>query len=233
MCEEREGILATLFAMRDLGYRDFQSKLIPTVCAERIIGVRTPPLRKFAKSIAGTPESEAFLKRLPHTYYEEDMLHAFLIERIGALDRTVRELDRFLPYVNNWATCDSLSPPVFFDEAERLLPHLLRWLRSNHVYAVRYGIVGMMRYFLTDRFDPAYLEAVASVRSEEYYINMAVAWYFATALATQYSAALPYLTEHRLPPWTHAKTIQKAIESYRVPDERKEDLKKYRKRSKI
>lgn len=233
MCEEREGILAELFAMQDLGYRAFQSKLIPTVLAERIIGVRTPRLRKFAKSIAGTPEAAAFLKRLPHTYYEEDMLHAFLIERIGDFDRTVQELDRFLPYVDNWATCDSLSPPVFFNETERLLPHLLRWMASESVYAVRYGIVGMMRHFLTDRFASAHLEAVARVKSEEYYINMAVAWYFATALATQYQATLPYLSENRLPPWTHAKTIQKAIESYRVPNERKEELKKYRKRPKI
>jgi 3-methyladenine DNA glycosylase AlkD len=232
MIERTEEILTRLFSMQDLGYRAFQSKLIPTVLAERVIGVRTPQLRKFAKSIAGTPEAEAFLKHLPHTYYEEDMLHAFLIERIGDFDRTVVELDRFLPYVDNWAVCDSLSPPVFFGE-ERLLPHLLRWTSSSYAYAVRYGIVGLMRHFLTDRFQPELLEEVARVRSEEYYVNMAIAWYFATALATQYSATLPYLTEHRLSPWIHAKTIQKAIESYRVPTERKEELKKYRKRPKI
>ena len=232
MSERTEGILAKLFSMQDLGYRAFQSKLIPTVCEERIIGVRIPLLRRLAKEITDSPEAEALLAQLPHAYYEEDLLHAFLVERIGDFDRTVWELDRFLPYVDNWAVCDSLSPPVFFGE-DRLLPHLLRWMKSDHAYTVRYGIVGLMRHFLTDRFQPALLEAVAQVRSEEYYVNMAVAWCFATALATQYSATLPYLAEQRLPPWTHQKTVQKAIESYRIPNARKAELKKYRKRPKI
>ncbi len=226
-------IRAMLFSLQDLDYQSFQSRLIPTVPAEHIIGVRTPQLRKYAKTRFRKGDWEHFLQELPHTYYEENMLHAFLIEQLQDFDRVVAELDLFLPYVDNWATCDSMSPPVFFKEREGLLPHLQRFLLSDHTYTVRYGIVGMMRHFLSDRFEPRFLEEMASKRSEEYYINMALAWYFATALAMQYSSTLPYIREHRLAEWVHEKTIQKACESYRLTAEQKTELKKYRKRAKI
>ncbi|MBQ9931906.1 MAG: DNA alkylation repair protein [Firmicutes bacterium] len=217
-----------LFAMQDPGYKAFHEKLIPTVDPSRVIGVRTPALRKFAREFAKDPRKDAFLKDLPHTYYEEDNLHGFLIERIRDFDSVTEALDRFLPYVDNWATCDMLSPKILKTDLPRLYEKILEWIRSEHVYMVRFGLKMLMDHFLDDAFSPETLAAAASVHSEEYYLKMMVAWYFSTALAKQYEATLPYITENRLEPWVHNKTIQKAVESYRIRPEQKEFLKTFR-----
>lgn len=210
-----------LFAMQDVGYRDFHSRLIPTVEKERIIGVRTPQLRRFAKAFGKTEDAEAFLQILPHHYYEEDNLHAFLIEEIKDYDRCVRYLDAFLPHVDNWATCDMMMPKVLKKHLSELIPKLWEWTASEHTYMIRYGIGVLMRLYLDEAYDPAYPALVASVQSDEYYVNMMIAWYFATALAKQYEKILPYLEKQQLPEWIHNKTIQKAIESNRITKEQK------------
>lgn len=217
----RDEIEKRLFEMQDTEYRDFQSKLMPTVEKGRIIGVRTPSLRKLAKELAKQPVSDAFLNGLPHKYYEEDNLHAFLLEQIKDFDRAVCEIDRFLPYVDNWATCDMMSPKVLLRYPDRLIEKIDVWLSSGDTYAVRFGIKMLMSGFLDDRFLPEYADRVAAVRSDEYYVKMMAAWYFATALAKQYEAVLPYITEHRLDTWTHNKAIQKALESNRITPEQK------------
>lgn len=210
-----------LLAMQDIGYQDFQSRLMPTVEKERIIGVRTPQLRRFAKAFGKTADAEAFLQRLPHRYYEEDNLHAFLIEDIKDYDRCVMYLDAFLPYVDNWATCDMMRPKVLKKDLPRLLSKIKEWIASEHTYTIRYGIGLLMQFYLEEAFSPEYPELVAAVHSEEYYVNMMIAWYFATALAKQYESILPYLEKAKLPVWVHNKTIQKAIESYRITKEQK------------
>lgn len=215
------GIQKALFARQDLKYRAFNSKLIPTVDPERVIGVRTPEVRKLAKSIFGTPEAEEFLRALPHRYFEEDNLHAFLLERRKDYAQLIGELEVFLPYVDNWATCDSLSPAVFKKHLPELRAQCRVWLKSEHTYVMRFAMGMLMRHFLDEHFSPEYPAWVAAVQSEDYYLRMMAAWYFATALAKQYDAALPYLLEHRLEDWTHNKAIQKAIESYRVTPEQK------------
>lgn len=219
--EAHDSLQARLLAMQDLPYRDFQCRLMPTVDPSAVIGVRTPALRAFAKSIDGTPEAAAFLAALPHRYYEENNLHGFLIERMRDYDACIAALDAFLPHVDNWATCDLMTPKVFRKHLHELLGPIRNWLASDQTYTVRFGIEMLMCFYLDDAFLPDYLGWVADVRSDEYYINMMIAWYFATALAKQYDAALPYLTERRLAPWTHNKTIQKAIESYRITDAQK------------
>ncbi len=217
-----------LFALQDLSYRDFQAKLIPTVDPETVIGIRTPALRKLARELAKGEDVQSFLDGLPHQYYDENNLHAFLIEQCQDFDRTVALLDAFLPYVDNWATCDLCSPKVFAKHLPELLPHIMRWTASNQTYTIRFGLEMLMRYYLDGAFQPAYLELAASLRSEEYYVNMMIAWFFATALAKQYDAALPYLAERRLEAWTHNKTIQKAVESNRISSEQKGYLKTLR-----
>lgn len=221
-------IQTQLFSLQDCAYRDFNARLIPTVPKERIIGVRTPALRKFAKSLAKTPDAAEFLCELPHTYYEENNLHAFLLETFRDFDRLIEALDRFLPFVDNWATCDFMSPKLFQSRRDELLPHIFRWMDASDVYTVRFAIGMLMRHYLDDAFSPDYPALVAAVSSEEYYINMMIAWYFATALAKQYDAVLPYLTEHRLSSWIHNKTIQKAVESNRIPKETKQFLRTLR-----
>lgn len=213
-----------LFALQDTEYQVFQSKLMPTIPPETVIGVRTPLLRKLAKELAGTPQAEHFLQSLPHRYYEENNLHAFLIEKIRDYDTALAETERFLPYINNWATCDCFCPKVFAKHKAELLIPLRRWLGSDQTYTVRYAMGMLMRYYLDEDFQPEYLAWVAGVHSEEYYLNMMRAWYFATALAKQPDAALPWLTDRRLDVWTHNKTIQKAIESYRISPEQKDYL---------
>lgn len=217
-----------LFALQDTEYQVFQSKLMPTIPPETVIGVRTPLLRKRAKELAGTPQAESFLHDLPHRYYEENNLHAFLIEQIRDYDTALAETERFLPYINNWATCDCFCPKVFAKHKEELLISIRRWLGSDQTYTVRYAMGMLMRYYLDEDFQPEYLAWVAGVHSEEYYLNMMRAWYFATALAKQPDAALPWLTDRRLDVWTHNKTIQKAAESYRIPPEMKQQLRELR-----
>ena len=218
ICEE---ILQRIFALQDLKYRDFQAKLMPTVDKSTIIGVRTPELRKLAREFSKREGVGAFLDALPHTYYDENNLHGFILCEEKDFDRVIARLDAFLPYVDNWATCDLLSPKVFKKHKAELLPHIRRWLASGKVYTIRFGIEMLMSHYLDEDFVPEYLEWVAAVKSEEYYVNMMIAWYFATALAKQYDATLPYLTQRRLAPWTHNKAIQKAIESYRITDGQK------------
>lgn len=214
-----------LFSMQDLGYRDFHSRLMPTVDKARVIGVRTPQLRKFAKEFAKTPEAAEFLRQLPHTYYEENNLHGFLIAGMKDFDECLAAMEEFLPYIDNWATCDLISPKVFQKHLPKLLLSIRRWIRSDRPYTVRFGIGMLMSFYLDEAFEPEYPELVASVRSEEYYVNMMIAWYFATALAKQYEAALPYIEGRRLDLWCHNKAIQKSVESYRITPEQKDYLK--------
>lgn len=217
-------ILQELLLMQDDRYRDFQSSLIPTVAKERIIGVRTPKLRAFAKRLRGSPEAEAFLRVLPHDCFEENQLHAFLIEEIRDYTTCISALNAFLPHFDNWATCDMMSPKVLGRHSEALRREITHWLASPHPYTVRYAIGMLMRWYLDAHFSNADLQAVASTESENYYVKMMIAWYFATALAKQYDAAILYLQMPQLPPWTHNKTIQKALESNRITAEQKQYL---------
>ena len=216
-----EKIQKTLIGAADLKYRDFNCKLMPTVDKSTVIGVRTPELRKMAKDFFKDENIGEFLKDLPHKYYEENNIHAFLIEQIKDYNQCIDELNRFLPYVDNWATCDMMRPKVFKKHKTELLSEIDKWILSKDTYTVRFGIGIIMVFFLDEDFDKKYLDAVASIKSDEYYINMMIAWYFATALAKQYEAALWVLKENRLSLWVHNKTIQKAVESYRITDGQK------------
>ena len=220
-----KSITTQLFALQDLEYKQFHSKLMPTISPDVIIGVRTPALRKLAKETAKSTVVERFLQELPHTYYEENNLHAFLIEGIKDFYACIAALNEFLPYVDNWATCDMMAPKVLKTNLPKLYEWIKIWIASGETYTIRFGVNMLMKYYLDEAFLPEYAELVASIRSEEYYVKMVVAWYFATALAKQYEAVLPYLTEHRLDVWTHNKTIQKAVESYRITPEQKLFLK--------
>ncbi len=210
-----------LFAQRDETYAAFQRKLIPTISPDTVIGVRTPFLRSLAKQLAKKENIGEFLHTLPHSFFEENQLHAFIIARMRNYEQCMTELESFLPYIDNWATCDQLSPIVLKKHTTELLDNIRRWLDSSHPYTVRFAIGMLMRYYLDDAFEPKYLEWVASIRSEEFYIRMMIAWYFATALAKQYDATIPYLENKELDVWTHRKTIQKAVESFRITDEQK------------
>ena len=223
-----EEIQKHLFELQDMAYRDFHSRLMPDIDKETVIGIRVPMLRKYAKSIAGTELSEKFIKELPHRYYEENNLHMMLITGIKDYEKCLSEIERFLPYIDNWATCDFPAPKCFEDHKEELLPVIKRWIASSENYTVRYGIGMLMRLYLDADFDPEYVKLVAEVKSDEYYVNMMIAWYMATALAKQWDAVIPYIEEHRMSDWVHRKTIQKAVESYRITDEQKKYLKGYR-----
>ena len=214
-------ILEALFRMQDTTYRDFQCKLIPTVDPAAIIGVRTPELRALAKQLIKSGESQAFLRELPHAYFDENQLHAFLISEMKDYSACLAEVERFMPFVDNWATCDQMSPKVFKKHRKELPEPIVRWLDSGRTYTVRFGVGMLMEHFLDADFDPAYPEMAAALRSEEYYVRMMIAWYFATALAKQYDAVIPYLEQRRLDAWTHNKAIQKAVESSRISPERK------------
>ena len=227
-----EEIREKLFEMQDEGYRELQKKIVPTADPGSVIGVRTPQLRALAKDLLKAGDVSAFLGDLPHTYFDENQLHAFLLSEIKDYDRCVAEVERFLPYVDNWATCDQMSPKVFKKHRPQLLERIRKWIVSDRTYTVRFGLGMLMQHFLDEDFDPAYLDLAASVRSDEYYVNMMTAWYFATALAKQYEATVPYIEGHRLEPWTHNKTIQKAVESYRIMPEQKEYLKTLRRKEK-
>lgn len=220
-----EKIRARLFFLQDRKYGDFHAKLIPDLEREKIIGVRTPALRKLAKELAKKPEAQEFLAALPHSCYEENNLHGFLVETVKDFDDCLRRLEQFLPYVDNWATCDQVSPKALGKQKEKLLEAVRRWLASERTYTIRYGVNMLMTFFLEEEFKPEQPEWVAEIRSKEYYVQMAVAWYFATVLAKQYEAVIPFLENGRLDPWVHNKTIQKARESYRITEEQKEYLK--------
>ena len=218
-------IRETLFSLREEKFAAFQAKLIPNVAPERVIGMRTPTLRKLAKTLRGSGQAEEFLKALPHEFFEENNLHAFLLCEMKDFEACVQAVEDFLPYVDNWATCDQMSPGVFRKNKQALLPHIRRWIASEQCYTRRFGIGMLMSHFLDEDFREEYLSLVSDIRSEEYYVNMMIAWYFATALAKQYEAALPYLENRRLDPWVHNKAIQKAVESFRVSDGHKTYLK--------
>ena len=226
--EMTRGVQKRLFEMQDTGYRDFHARLIPTVKKEKIIGIRTPMLRKFAKEFGKTEESEMFLKALPHQYYEENNLHGLLIEQIRDYDKCLEELERFLPHIDNWATCDLLALHMIKKHRDIFIREVYRWMESDKPYIIRFGISMLMRHYLDVGFKPEYPEKVAAICSEEYYVNMMRAWYFATALAKQYEKILPFLEEQRMDIWTHNKTIQKSIESYRITQEQKDHLRTLR-----
>jgi 3-methyladenine DNA glycosylase AlkD len=221
----KEELQKQLFALADEKYRDFHSALMPTVEKSAVMGVRTPVLRKFANEFSKTEEAELFLNDLPHKYYEENNLHAFLIEKIKNYDELIKRLDEFLPFVDNWATCDMMRPKILKNNKERLLEDVRRWAKSPYVYEVRYAINCLMTYFLDEDFDEEFYNIVIDVEKEDYYIFMVKAWYFATALAKQYSSAVKVLEERKLDKKTHNKTIQKAVESYRLSSEEKAYLK--------
>ncbi|MBQ7242193.1 MAG: DNA alkylation repair protein [Firmicutes bacterium] len=214
-----------LFDMQDLKYRSFHLKLMPGVDPESVIGVRTPELRKFSSEIFKREDKEEFLSDLPHKYYDENNLHGFVIEKIKDYDECVEKIDRFLPYVNNWATCDLMSPKVFKKHKDRLIADIKKWMSSSQTYTIRFGIEMLMSFFLNEDFKEDYLEMTADISSEEYYVNMMIAWFFATALAKQYESSLPYIENKKLEKWVHNKTIQKAVESRRITNEQKEYLK--------
>lgn len=250
MSDIGEKIRASLWELQDKEYRDFHAKLIPTVAPEAIIGVRTPQVRRLAKELAKDPEIGEFLAQLPHPYYDENNIHAFVVEQIKDYGECLAQTERFLPHIDNWATCDMMAPRVFAAHKEELLEPIDRWIASPHIYTVRFGIGMLMRYYLDEDFRPEYPRRVAGVCLEEnreragfsredgketapgqaydgsYYVNMMRAWYFATALTRQYEAVIPYLEEQRLDRWTHNKAIQKACESSRVTAEQKEYLRK-------
>lgn len=217
-----------LFELQDLKYRDFHSKLMPETDKETVIGIRTPVLRKFAKEFAGTSEAEAFLRQLPHRYYEENNLHMMLITGIKDYEKCMEEIQRFLPCIDNWATCDYPAPKCFARHKDQVLEEAKRWISSGETYVIRYGIGMLMRLFLDEDFSSEYLEMAAAVQSQEYYVNMMIAWYFATALAKQWDVTVPYIEQHKLSDWVHRKTVQKAVESYRITPEQKEYLKGFR-----
>lgn len=221
-------ITTQLFNMQDLAYRDFHSRLIPNIDKRRIIGVRTPLLRKFAREIYKNGNYAQFLEELPHFYYEENNLHAFIIESYQDFDLCTQALDRFLPYVDNWATCDGLRPRCFSKNHDKLLSKALEWVQDDRTYVKRFGIGVLMNHFLDEHFDVWFLDIVSNIKSDEYYIKMMVAWYFATALAKQYNDAVKIVEKCVLDSWTHNKTIQKAVESYRISDEQKTYLKTLR-----
>ncbi len=219
-------ICQRLFDLQDKNYRDFHARLMPTVDKALIIGVRTPDLRKIAREISKTAYMTEFIKILPHKYYEENNLHAFLIESIKDYDECIAQLNRFLPYVDNWATCDMMRPKIFKKHLPELLSQIRIWIKSDDIYTVRFAVNMLMCHFLDENFNEEYLEMASKIRSDEYYIKMVIAWYFATALAKQWNAAIPYLEKQRLDKDSHNKTIRKAIESYRLTDEQKEYLRK-------
>ena len=218
-------IVELLLTKQDIKYRDFQAPLFPNLGKEKMIGVRTPELKKLAKELYGKDIANKFIETLPHRYFDENQLHAFIISLIKDYDTCLKEVDRFLPYVDNWGTCDQLSPKVFAKHKEELIITIKRWLKSKHTYTIRFAVGMLMQHYLDESFKEEYMKMVASIKSEEYYVNMMIAWYFATALAKQWESAIKFIEDKRLSPWVHNKTIQKAVESYRINDDQKTYLK--------
>ncbi len=217
-----------LFSRQDKEYARLQTKIIPGVDPSSVIGVRTPELRKLAKELSKKGDTGDFLNDLPHRYFDENQLHSFIISEIKDYNDCIIQVDRFLPYVDNWATCDQLSPKVFKKHRKELIDDIRKWMASDKVYTIRFGIEMLMTHFLDNDFKPEYPRMVSEIRSEEYYVNMMIAWYFATALAKQYDTVLPYIEEHRLDKWTNNKAIQKSVESFRITPEQKEYLKHFK-----
>ena len=219
-----EKILSLLFSKQDLAYRDFQAPLIPNLDKNLFIGVRLPELKKMAKEMVNSKDAQDFIHALPHHYYDENQFHAFIISFIKDYDACVNEIENFLPFIDNWAVCDTMKPNVFKKNKDKLINKIKEWLKSDHIYTVRFAIGQLMSLYLNEGFKEEYLDLVSHIRSEEYYLNMMIAWYFATALAKQWDSTIKYIEEKKLSPWVHNKTIQKSLESYRVSDEHKEYL---------
>ncbi len=219
-------IQTRLFELQDLQYAAFQSRLTPNIAPERFIGVRVPACRTLAKDLyKNEPDLvKDFLSQLPHNYYDENMLHGLLISEIKDFGECIDAVERFLPYVDNWAVCDIMSPKCFKKNKKALLPILMKWMESPEEYTVRFGLEMLMSHYLDEDFHPAYLVKAAEIRSDKYYVNMMIAWFFATALAKQWDSTVPYLEANRLDVWVHNKTIQKARESYRISEEQKQYL---------
>lgn len=213
-----------LFELQDVQYREFMIKLIPTVDEKTVIGIRTPLIRKLAKSL--TPEQKRrFTEKLPHRYFEENNLHVAIIEQTKDYGEMIEQIEKFLPHIDNWATCDMMRPKVFKKHPSELLLKINEWVKSDKPYTVRFALEMLMCFYLDDEFKEEYLKIAAQVKSDEYYVKMMVAWFFATALAKQYESTLPYVEQRKLEKWTHNKAIQKSIESFRITKEQKEYLK--------
>jgi hypothetical protein len=217
-------IIRDLYNLQDKKYKELQSKILPTLDPNTIIGVRTPDLKKYAKTLFKENNYQDFINSLPHKYYEENQLHMFIISKIKDYDECLKRFNEFLPYVDNWSTCDQSSPKVFKKNSDKLINEIKVWIKSKETYTIRFGISMLMRVYLDKDFDKKYLEMVSKIKSKEYYVNMMIAWYFATALAKQYDATIPYIENKKLDKWVHNKSIQKALESYRVSDSHKEYL---------
>ena len=217
-----------LLESKDDEYRQFQAKLVPNIEADTIIGVRTPDMRRIAKEVFNSEDKDAFLTELPHKYYEENLVHFFMISMIKDFDECIANVETFLPYVDCWPVSDQATPKSFKKNHQKLLPFIEKWIASEHVYTSRFGMRMLMNEFLDDDFKEEYLEIVASKKGDDYYLKMMVAWFFATALAKKYDETVKYIEERRLDEWVHKKAIQKAVESFRVTDEHKEYLKKFR-----
>ena len=217
-----------LLSVKDDQYKEFQAKLVPNIPAETILGVRTPQMREIAKKIAAGPERDAFLKSLPHKYYEENLIHFFVLSLMKDFDECVRAVEEFLPYVDCWPVSDQATPKPFRKNHEKLLPYIRKWIDSDHVYTARFGMRMLMNEFLGEDFKEEYLAWIADKKGDDYYLQMMQAWYFATALAKQYDASVKYIEQRKLNEWVHKKSIQKAVESFRVSDEHKEYLKSFR-----
>ena len=224
----QKDIIDKLFKLQDKKYRDFQVKLIPTVSPDDIIGVRTPELKKLAKELVKN-SNISFLDNLPHKYFDENQLHAFIISELKNYDECINYINKFLPYVNNWATCDQMSPKIFKKNRDKLINEIKIWINSKDEYTTRFGISMLMHHFLDSNFKQEYLKLVSNIKSDKYYVNMMIAWYFATALAKQYESAIIYLEDNKLDTWVLNKAIQKAIESYRITDDKKEYLRSLKK----
>ena len=222
-----DSIKEKLFKLQDKKYQELQSKIIPNIDSSTIIGVRTPEIKKLAKEVV-KGDYKPFLEELPHKYYDENQLHAFIISEIKDYDECIKYINEFLPYINNWATCDTLIPKVFKKNTDKLIIEVKKWIKSKEDYTIRYGIGTLMRFYLNDEFKEDYLELVSKIKSNEYYVNMMIAWYYATALAKQYDSTIKYIESNKLDTWVHNKTIQKAIESYRITDKQKDYLRKYK-----
>ena len=217
-------IIEDLLKLQDNKYKEFQSKLIPTSNIDAFIGVRTPELRNYAKDLIKTNSYKDFINELPHKYFDENQLHAFIISELKDYDECIKNINIFLPYVDNWATCDQMSPKIFKKNKDKLIEEINKWIKSSKTYTIRFGIGMLMQYYLDEGFKKDYLKLVSKIKSKEYYVNMMIAWYFATALAKQYKDTILYIENKVLDPWTHNKTIQKALESNRIKKEQKEYL---------
>ena len=222
-------IVEELFKLQDKDYLDFQAKLIPNVDIDYFIGVRTPNLRKYAKEMIKNQSYESFLEELPHKYFDENQLHAFILSEIKDYNQLITYINSFLPYIDNWATCDQLTPNILKKNRDKLIKEIKRWLKSKETYTLRFSIKMLMQHYLDDEFKEEYLNLVSKIKTEDYYLKMMISWYFATALSKQYPIAVKYLEEHKLDKWIHNKTIQKAIESYRISPEQKKYLKSLKK----